>query len=172
MQSLDAALVSAYGSRILEMLFPLFPSTADFAHLNTRLLQSWSAGAATGGGGHDNDHDLCARMFRDDPHGAGHLPVVQHEGNWVVDTTPVEAAFDNLWQQVGRLSDEVRRLHETKTIGDVKPIADAILARITELRDTVSKVRNTTRSLQPTRGTGNRGRGGARGGRGSRGRDF
>ncbi len=177
MESLDAALLTAYGHRILKMPYPLFPSTPDFAHLNTRLLQSWSAEDGEAIGGESPKASDCSDMFRtvSQAEGAGTtLPVVQDaSGAFVVDVTIVETAFDGLYRHLHQLSDELNtqknaaEAGKTSTNAELKTLWERLRTQLAATKRDLGATQRTVHtafgtSRQSGRGQG-RGRGGGRG---------
>ncbi|MDP3759028.1 MAG: hypothetical protein Q8R01_00765 [Ramlibacter sp.] len=99
--------LAEFGPRLDDLPFPLFPPDPRFSTLNTRLLNE--AAQVVGAG----SRALPSVFLWDDVastvRGAGALPVTQIEGQWGVDTSPIEVAFTHLQARVEGLEKQAQR---------------------------------------------------------------
>ncbi len=166
----------AEGALLLTLPLPLFPPMPEFAAQTATLLREYSLWytqhgggspqVASGGGSPQFHSTQYARgSHTGDAYGGGTLALQQDgQGAWVVDTTPIEHAFDALWQQVQGLKEETAKLAVIKHTTEAKTIADAIVARLSSVSEGLGKARGAARFAATGRG-GRPGRGRGRGGR-------
>ena len=153
---MDPAITATNGARLAALTTPLFPPIKEFAGLNNRLLLDNGEVAAGGKVGKPSPlYRLPATV-----EAGGTLPVVQDQtGTFCIDTTPIEAAFDELFSTVRQLAEEIQQ-------GKEKELAEKCKPHIQTMRNTLSSTRATIRTATGVRNTH---RGGYRGGRGGRG---
>ena len=173
----------AIGPYLERLEHPLFPPDVRFSALNQAILRACSSephvGLTVSGGASDRRTGIAADanpLYRravsgqrndpfappghaDGPSGAGSLPVISDgNGGWGVDVTQLEHAFDTVWNQLAAVTEAVKKLHEAKSTGEIKTLADAITARLEETKQGFGRARGAT-----FRGRGGRGRAGNRG---------
>jgi len=163
----EESFLRMHGEALQGLAFPLFPAARVFAALNEKLLVEvvpcgGRAPKAAGGTAKQRPSVYAART---DVDGGGALPVVPADnGSWVVDTTPIENAFGEIFSTLNALGEEVRALKDAAHCQD----------RLSELRGRITEARNTIRRAAGSRGRAYQGRGmqpdgrgrGFRGGRG------
>ena len=94
-QDMNRSDVEAFGDAIQALAVPLFPLSAPLSSHNAAILERQMSVL----------HPL--------PDGAGTLPVaLQHDGTYAVDVSEVEAACNNLQQQINTLYDQKRSLRQ------------------------------------------------------------
>jgi hypothetical protein len=153
------------GQRILQCPYPLWPREERFNVYQNMVLNCVASAVVTGGASRkektsfaDDSFGLCAafgehgtRGRHSDPAiGGGTLPVQQDaNGAWVVDTTPVEQAFDQLYHGLVKLQGDVQQLQQVKQVTDVKALADALTAQLTTQKEKLGVARGAlSRAVQ------------------------
>lgn len=105
-----------YGKTILALDFPLFPPVEDLEALNLRLLREF---AQTASGGAPSRPPSLFRAavsgVNERIDGGGSLPVLQDvNGTYCVDTTQIEQAFQQVFEQTTWLNNQVVQLQQEK----------------------------------------------------------
>jgi len=154
-EQLGPDFLAQYGPQLLELEFPLFPSDDRFSAVNQRLLREVRevSGGAT-------PHKTPS-VYRGDGIlvGGSVLPVIQSEAGPVVDVSVVEAAFDNVFQQLRQLQEQMA----------AEKASAGLVSVCGQLRQQVVQAQRAAYGkqpyMQPQRGRGmtGRGRGGTRG---------
>ncbi len=168
-----------YGAALLTLPVPLLPPAPPFAPLNIQLMREYHVWLEQHqnhprGGGAQRTFvpSIYAATSRSDgpegrrsgdPAGGGSLPVISDgNGGWGVDVTQLEQAFDTVWHQLAAVTEAVKKLHEAKSTGEIKTLADAITARLEETKQGFGRARGATFRGRGTGRGGSRGRGAGR----------
>jgi len=153
-----------YGDLLENLSVPLYPPQDAFSALNTQLLRTARSEHQRGVTGGHAPRATLGDIFGatiSDPSGAG-LPVVQGQNGWEVDTTPIESAFNEVYNQLAVLTREIKALKEGEKLTET----------LAELRQRVGRTRTSFRNLIPSATNTYGQQRGSNGYRGGRGRGF
>ena len=162
--------IAQNGSILANLPVPLFPPVAECSAYNTALCREFKeylqAGGGASGGGRNGRKFSTALQARggggesvSETAGGSAFPVQQNaQGQWVVDVTPIEDAFRNVYAELNKLADDVKTIKDIKELPRVNSQIETLRTKLGAARSTF---RTATRSNGRYRG---RGRGRARGG--------